>query len=129
MRLLLDTNILIPLLRGETGKLPAAIRRCLSLPDANFLVSAASIWEIAIKFRSGKLAFDIGLDEIPLAFDQLQLDPLLITFNHALAELADPPLTRDPFDRLLLAQCQVEDLRLVTIDQALETHPLAWRES
>ena len=44
-----------------------------------------------------------------------------------LADAEPEPQTRDPFDRLLLGQCQVENLRLVTLDRALAAHPLAWR--
>jgi PIN domain nuclease of toxin-antitoxin system len=53
---------------------------------------------------------------------------LIIDHRHVLAELDPEPATRDPFDRLLLAQCEVEGMRLVTVDTALSVHPLAWRE-
>ena len=128
MRLLLDTNILIPFFEDRLENLPAPIRAGLNRQDANLYASAVSLWEIAIKVRLGKLPLKIALSDLPLMVDRLQLDPLLITFDHVLADLANPPPTRDPFDRLLLAQCQVENMRLVTIDEALETHPLAWRE-
>ncbi len=52
-----------------------------------------------------------------------------IDHHHVLAELDPEPATRDPFDRLLLAQCQVEGMQLVTIDRALAGHPLAWRDA
>ena len=56
-----------------------------------------------------------GLTFIPIGRDQV------------LAEFATKPKTRDPFDRLLLATCQVEGLRLVTLDRALSSHALAWK--
>ena len=129
MRLLLYTNILIPLLEDDEPRLPPAIRRRLAAPDSIMIASAASLWEIAIKARTGKLLIAKKLAEIPGALDRLGMDPLLITFEHVLVELAQLPPTRDPFDRLLLAQCQVEGLRLVTVDRALAAHPLAWREA
>lgn len=52
---------------------------------------------------------------------------LMIDQRHLLAEVFPDPDTRDPFDRLLLAQCTVEDMRLLTLDRALARHPLAWR--
>jgi PIN domain nuclease of toxin-antitoxin system len=53
---------------------------------------------------------------------------LNVDHRHAVEALEELPPTRDPFDRLLLAQCQVEGMRLVTLDRALARHPLAWRE-
>ncbi len=50
---------------------------------------------------------------------------MAINEHHAIAEVLPEPATRDPFDRLLLAQCLVEGLRLVTVDRALVGHPLA----
>ncbi len=129
MRLLLDTNILILLILREQSRLPDEIRRGLSADGIVAHASAASLWEIAIKVRSGKLALSVELDRIPAQLDQLEIDPLPITFSHVLAELAPVPPTKDPFDRLLLAQCQVEGLRLVTLDRVLAAHPLAWRET
>ena len=52
---------------------------------------------------------------------------LCVDHHHAVTDLVDQPDTRDPFDRMLLAQCQVEELRLVTTDRVLKEHPLAWR--
>ncbi len=91
------------------------------------VVSAASLWEIAIKFRAGKLKLTQPPTHFPLFFLLLGYELMAIGHQHALEDLRDMPLTRDPFDRLLLAQCQVEGLSLVTIDRALVNHPLAWR--
>jgi PIN domain nuclease of toxin-antitoxin system len=127
MRLLLDSNIVIPLTRRETHGLAAKINLLLASPANDLFVSAASLWEIAIKTRLGKLDPGIPLDEIPAYLSALEIDSVAINDIHALEELAIRPATRDPFDRLLLAQCQVENMRLVTTDRALSTHPLAWR--
>jgi PIN domain nuclease of toxin-antitoxin system len=52
---------------------------------------------------------------------------LVIEASYVLSAVDPEPTTRDPFDRLLLAQCAVENLHLVTIDRHLTAHPLAWR--
>ena len=54
---------------------------------------------------------------------------LIIDANHVLTSVEPQPLTRDPFDRLLLAQCKVESMQLLTIDRALLAHPLAMKLS
>jgi len=129
MKLLLDSNIVVPLTRGEIDRLSAKIRALLANEANEFIVSVASLWEIAVKTRIGKLAADIALADLPAYLAGLGYSLLHVDEHHALAELLDDPPTRDPFDRLLLAQCQVEGLHLVTIDRVLLGHPLAWRES
>ena len=89
--------------------------------------SAASLWEIAIKCRLGKLRLTHDLGALPELLDGLGVKIVAIDERHALASVEPEPMTRDPFDRMLLAQCQVEGLRLLTIDRALVAHPLAAR--
>jgi len=125
MRLLLDTHILMALLDGTEEKLPSRQLSILRAPGAILSCSVASLWEIAIKHRLGKLPLRRQLEGLPSAIAEMGLDLLPILAPHVLAELNPEPPTRDPFDRLLLAQCQVEDMRLVTIDRALVDHPLA----
>ena len=60
-------------------------------------------------------------------FETIGLAILPINRGHAVAWVEPEPATRDPFDRMLLAQCKVEGLQLVTLDRALIGHPLAWR--
>lgn len=86
-------------------------------------LSAASAWEIAIKYAIGKLP----LPEPPAIYvpERLRLNQvhgLAITPAHALAVAALPPHHRDPFDRILVAQAQTEGLTLVTADSALELY-------
>ena len=62
---------------------------------------------------------------MPELLDGLGIKIVGIDERHALASVEPEPKTRDPFDRMLLAQCQIEGLKLLTIDGALAAHPLA----
>jgi PIN domain nuclease of toxin-antitoxin system len=84
--------------------------------------------KIAIKTRTGKLDPGRPLDDIADFLEGIGLDLLPVKHEHVTALVEPQPPTRDPFDRLLLAQCRVEGLQLVTADRALADHPLAWRE-
>ncbi|MFN3634294.1 MAG: type II toxin-antitoxin system VapC family toxin [Rhizobium rhizophilum] len=104
-----------------------AISKHFSAGDVTGFVSVASVWEIAIKSRLGKLETGIPLTDIPANLRSGGLEILGIEAAHVLHTLDPEPPTRDPFDRLLLAQCHVEGLQLVTVDRALVDHPLALR--
>lgn len=121
------TNILLALLREDLHSLEIALRRAVQSPQTALYASVASLWEIAIKFRLGKLALKAPLAELPSLVEGVGLILLRIEASHVLANVDPVPATRDPFDRLLLAQCAVEGLRLVTTDRALKGHPLSWR--
>jgi PIN domain nuclease of toxin-antitoxin system len=125
MRLLLDTHIVLSIVNERTAKLPAALRGLLADQDSEFYVSVASLWEIAIKWRLGKLHISSNLDLLPDILTSVGLELIPINEHHVLASVSPEPPTRDPFDRLLLAQCSVEELRLVTVDRALIAHELA----
>jgi PIN domain nuclease of toxin-antitoxin system len=125
MRLLLDTHILLALIGRGAASLPAAVAVLLRDRGNEHHLSAASLWEIAIKCRLGKLKLTHELGALPELLDGLGVRIVAIDERHALASVEPDPMTRDPFDRMLLAQCQVEGLRLVTIDRALVSHPLA----
>jgi len=129
MRLLLDTHIFLALIARGAANLPSALGAALSDPDAEHFLSAASLWEIAIKSRLGKLRLSARLEALPELLDILGVKVVAIDARHALASVEPEPPTRDPFDRMLLAQCQVEGLRLITMDSALVSHPLAARIS
>ena len=81
----------------------------------------------AIKTRLGKLTLGVEPRLLPKLMERMGLLLLAINSDHVLASVEPEPPTRDPFDRLLLGQCQVENLRLVTLDRALSSHPLTWR--
>jgi PIN domain nuclease of toxin-antitoxin system len=127
MKLLLDTHILLALIGDGAASLPAKLAALLSDSGGEHHLSAASLWEIAIKCRLGKLKLALELGALPELLDGLGVKIVSIDERHALASVEPEPMTRDPFDRMLLAQCQIEGLRLVTIDRALASHPLAAR--
>ncbi|MFN3944082.1 MAG: type II toxin-antitoxin system VapC family toxin [Allosphingosinicella sp.] len=126
MRLLLDTQIVLRLVGEIEGKAPS-IDDLLDNPANQFLVSVASLWEIAIKVRLGKLPLKLPLAEIAPYLEAGRAELLDVTPAHAIAEVHPAPETKDPFDRLLLAVAMIEGVRLVTVDRSLERHPLAWR--
>jgi PIN domain nuclease of toxin-antitoxin system len=126
MRLLLDTNVFV---RFVEGRLDSDLRSALSAVESEVHLSVANLWEIAIKVRLGKLPFRVSLADLPALIDSVGFGLLTIKAPHVLA-LPDPePPTRDPFDRLLLTQCSIEGLRLVTLDRALAAHPLSWQNA
>jgi PIN domain nuclease of toxin-antitoxin system len=127
MRLLLDTHVVIALCKNELLRKFPRIVKVLSAPSTEAVVSVASLWEIAIKTRLGKLDPEIPLERLPELLEAYGLEILEMTRHHALAYVAPDPATKDPFDRMLLVQCKLESMLLVTIDRALTDHPLAWR--
>ena len=127
MHFLLDTNVLIALVDARLDALDRSSRDAVTSPAAVNHASVASLWEIAIKMRLGKLALGVSLRLLPELIERMGLVMLVINPEHVLATVEPEPATRDPFDRLLLGQCQVENMRLVTLDRTLSSHPLAWR--
>lgn len=118
--LLLDTNVVVWLLTGDRTAVSRDAVAALTRADTAF-VSAASIWEIAIKRSLGKLRLADGW---PAALRRLDFTPLPITSMHAEAVEDLPWHSRDPFDRLLVAQALVEQCRLVTADTRLAAYPI-----
>ena len=114
MDLLLDTHALLWWLDGDL-KLAVAARQAIADPANAVLVSAASAWEIATKVRIGKLPNAVFVAEhfTGILNDQSFRD-LAITIAHARRAGALPGEHRDPFDRMLIAQAQIEGLILVS---------------
>jgi len=127
MLLLLDSHILISLARGEGDRLPAFVQDALRNERNAAFASVASLWEIAIKHRLGKLPLPGLLEQWPRLLSALAVSLMEIGAVHVLADADPVPDTKDPFDRILLAICQVERMRFVTLDRSLIGHPLALR--
>ena len=116
MRVLLDTHILLWWLMDDR-RLPKDAEQIIKDPDNAIFVSAASIWEVAIKAALGQIEAD------PLAI-QSAIEPsgfteLPITGKHAAQVAKLPSHHRDPFDRMLVAQSLAEPMRLLTSDTLL----------
>ena len=126
MRVLLDTHTLLAIIEQQLDRFTPGIRSLLADSTGEFHVSVASLWEIAIKWRLGKLRLTPALKTLPGLLTSIGIELIAINEHHTLIAVEPEPLTRDPFDRLLLAQCQVEGLRLITIDRALIDHPMAF---
>ena len=119
MNLLLDTHVFLWVV-DDSPQLSSAARAAI-VDGANIVfVSAVTAWEISIKQAIGKLTLPRGnfLDELRLH----RLTPLNITTEHALTVAGLPPYHQDPFDRLLVAQAQVEKLTLVTGDPKIQQY-------
>ncbi|NLG22528.1 MAG: type II toxin-antitoxin system VapC family toxin [Actinomycetales bacterium] len=125
MTLLLDTNVVIWLLLGERRSIPDDVADSLGSPAETVLVSAASVWEIAIKRSLGKLR--IG-DNWYAALMGLDLNHLQVSAAHAVGVEDLPWHHRDPFDRILVAQALAEGAVLVTADRSLDAYaaPTWW---
>lgn len=125
MRLLLDTHVVLRAL-GDTTRLAPMTRTMIADPANDVYVSAASLWEIAIKEALGKLRLPAPAREwMPVALERAGLSGLEISGRHALAAGALPPHHRDPFDRLLVAQAVDEGLTLVSSDRHFTAYGLS----
>ena len=122
MKILLDTHCWLWWL-STPDRLGEEVLRCVEDPANDVFLSAASSWEIAIKHALGKLP----LPEPPARFvpERLRRDgilPLPIQHAHSLHVASLPQHHRDPFDRLLIAQAQLERMHLVTADSQLQAY-------
>ena len=124
MKFLLDTHLLL-WAAGEPKRLPASARRLIKDLDNQLLFSAASLWEIAIKVSLGKLTLAQPFDQfIPRQLQLNQMEVLAIELPHVAAVAAMPFHHRDPFDRLMAAQCQIEDFPIVSADPAFDAYSI-----
>jgi PIN domain nuclease of toxin-antitoxin system len=118
MRLLLDTHIFLWAVQGN-ARLKTSARQMIEGADAVY-VSAASLWEVAIKSALGKI--DADPDELVAAIDASGFIELPVSASHAAGVARLPPHHTDPFDRLLIAQARAEPLKLLTADPMLEPY-------
>ncbi len=122
MRLLLDTHALLWWLSDDPA-LPPAARKAMAATSNVVLVSAASAWEIATKVRLGRLP---GAEELAEDFQGFisreGFTTLDITVNHGIRAGLLPGPHKDPFDRMLIAQAQAENLPIATSERIFETY-------
>ena len=118
MRILLDTHSWL-WMASSPERLSAGARALVEASDNELYLSAASAWEIAIKHALGKLRLpEPPARYVPSRLDTLRVGALPIELGHALRVSALPAHHRDPFDRLLIAQSQLERLPILTSDPA-----------
>ena len=121
MNLLLDTHVLVWWLL-DSKRIGKAARRVMLRPGAALFISAASVWEISIKSGTGRLKLKQPPEKcVPSLFENGFL-PLPVNVQHSLAVRTLPPHHNDPFDRMLIAQAQCEDLVLMTTDSAITAY-------
>jgi PIN domain nuclease of toxin-antitoxin system len=126
--LLLDTHALLWWL-VEPEKLSTFALAAINDPAVSIFVSAASGWELATKVRLGKLpGAEWLLQDLPSLLQQQGFQPLAVQLHHGVRAGGYSQAHRDPFDRLLAAQAELEGLQLVSLDPALATFPcrLLW---
>ncbi len=124
LKLLLDTHCWL-WLKDDPSRLPAPLRRRIVRDPSKLVLSAASVMEIAIKQTSGRLRLNDTPGRLVTELLEDGVSALAVTVEHALRMAALPPHHRDPFDRLLVAQAQVEGLMLVTADANVLAYDVA----
>ena len=122
MTFLLDTHVLL-WAAGEPGRLKPETRDLLRDPATELTFSTASIWEVVIKSALGRSDFRVDPQQLRDGLLRNGYSELAIRSEHALAVGLLPPIHNDPFDRILVAQAQVEGITLLTLDEKLARYP------
>jgi PIN domain nuclease of toxin-antitoxin system len=122
LNLLVDTQLLL-WAAGEPKKLSRSARRLLEDASARLWFSAASLWEVAIKHALARQDFRVEPRRLRRGLIDNGWRELAISSEHAVATEDLPPIHKDPFDRMLLAQAHVEGLTLVTSDEIVAQYP------
>lgn len=124
MRLLLDTHVWL-WMQVQPEKIAPSAHELLIDPENALFLSAASSWEISIKWALGKLPLpEPPAIYVPKAMLRQGIEGLAVELRHTFAVTTLPDHHRDPFDRLLVAQAQLEGLTLVTSDPLIAPYPV-----
>jgi len=122
VRLLLDTHLLL-WAAGPLDRLSAEARRLFDDPGNELSFSVVSLWEVAIKQRLGRADFQADARVLRRGLRDNGYVELSISGEHAVAVAGLPPLHKDPFDRMLVAQSVVEGITLLTADPLVAQYP------
>ena len=124
MKARLDTHTFICWDSEPTRLSPLVLRSCND-PETTILLSVASVWEMQIKLQLGKLTLTMPLADIIRGQQQMKgIEVLPVTLAHVLASYSLPTPHKDPFDRLLVAQANVEDVVLLSADSIFAQYPV-----
>lgn len=118
MSVLLDTHVLL-WAAGAPERLPADVRSLIENPATEVVFSAASLWEIAIKSGLGRRGFNVDPRLLRRGLLENGYTELPVNGTHAVAVDLLPQIHKDPFDRMLIVQAQVEGVALLTADRTL----------
>lgn len=122
MSFLLDTQVLL-WAAGTPERLPGDVRGLIESPENELIFSAASLWEVAIKNGLGRAEFRVDPRLLRRGLLENDYTELAVTGAHAVAVDMLPPIHRDPFDRILVVQAQVEGITLLTTDEVVGRYP------
>lgn len=122
MRLLLDTHLLLWTI-SQSRRLSPPARQLIGDADNELWFSTASIWEVAIKHGRGRDDFQVDPHVLRRGLLDNLYQELAVTGEHAVAIAGLPPLHRDPFDRMLVAQSVIEGITLLTADPMVAQYP------
>lgn len=110
-------------MQAQSTRLSPPTRALLQDPENQLFLSAASSWEIAIKYALGKLPLPLPpMEYVPSRMETSGTSPLPVQHSHALQAGSLPLHHADPFDRLLIAQAQLEKLKILTVDGQFEAY-------
>ncbi len=116
MKIVVDTHILLWWMLNDR-KLTKNAQDLIADPSNQVLVSSVSVWEIAVKESLGRIS--ISLPALIESIGRNGFDPLFVSFAHCAGLNKLPPHHKDPFDRMLIAQCNAENATLLSHDETL----------
>jgi len=122
MKVLLDTDLLL-WAAGQPERLSPAALRLVNAPETELLFSAASLWEIAIKRSLGRTDFQVDARLLRRGLLDNGYGEVSIKSEHVVATGDLPPIHKDPFDRVLVAQATIEGALLLTADPLVAQYP------
>lgn len=122
MKFLLDTHLVL-WAAAEPQKLPSESRKLLNHPQNILVFSSVSLWEVAIKSSLGRQDFQVDARILRRGLLDNNYQELTLTSLHAVTISQLPPIHRDPFDRILVAQSIAEGITLLTVDPIVAQYP------
>jgi PIN domain nuclease of toxin-antitoxin system len=125
MTVLIDTNVFLWSITGQKSKLSETALRIVEDTTVNLWLSSVSLWEIALKVGKGKLDLPNNAEFFRTQIARFYIERVLpVEAAHVLADFGLPRHHKDPFDRMLIAQAQVEGLPFVTSDEQIHKYPI-----